>query len=109
NDAFSVQQFFAQSSAVSLTLTTGMGVVGLPDAQSEIALTGGLLGSTQTSDIVNALTKFQKFRVNSVVPLFSRDATADIADELTDPGSNYTILGIHQAVKTHLSLMSSTK
>jgi hypothetical protein len=55
------------------------------------------------------LSKFEKFRVNSVVPLFSRDASEDIADALTDAGSTYTIDAIHQAVKTHLSLMSTTK
>ncbi|MFH7191498.1 hypothetical protein ACHWGL_31865, partial [Klebsiella pneumoniae] len=38
-----------------------------------------------------------------------RDASEDIADAMTDAGSTYTIAGIHQAVKTHLSLMSTTK
>lgn len=88
--------------------------VGLPAAAAAvlgggIALTGGTKGATHTADIVNALTAFTKLRVNSIVPLFSRDASADIADNLTDSASDYTILGIQQAVKTHLSLMATTK
>ncbi len=108
-DAYDTAQFFKQSVNVSLIQLPGQGVVGLPAISAESFLAGGTLGSTQTADIVNALTKFQKFRLNSVVPLFSRDASADIADQLTDPASNYTIAGIQQAVKTHLSLMSTTK
>jgi len=106
NDASAVQQFFLNSSNVSLS---NPGVVGLPDPQPATYLAGGTLGGTNTADIVNALAQFQSIRVNSVVPLFSRDASADAADSLTDPSSNYTILGIHQAVKTHLSLMATTK
>jgi hypothetical protein len=39
----------------------------------------------------------------------SRDAIEDIQDGLTDVSSNYTILGIHQAVKTHCNFMATTK
>src|SRR5581483_5601677 len=106
-DAYEVEQMFSLSSQVSLT--PGSAVAGLPDAQSEVFLSGGVLGGTSTAEITNALAKFEKIRVNSVVPLFSRDSSDDIADGLTDASSSYTILGIHQAVKTHLSLMSTTK
>jgi hypothetical protein len=41
--------------------------------------------------------------------LFSRDAADDISDGLTDDASTYTIDGIHQSVKTHISLMKTTK
>jgi len=61
------------------------------------------------ADIVDALEQFTKFHVNFIVPLFSRDAIDDIADDLTDSGSTYTIAGIHQAVKTHISLMKTVK
>jgi hypothetical protein len=108
-DAYEVAQFFAQSSNVSIVQAAGQGISGLPDAAVEQYLVGGVLGATQTADIVNALAKFEKLRVNSIVPLFSRDASADIADQLTDPASNYILDGIHQAVKTHLSIMSTTK
>lgn len=107
-DANEVTSFFAQSSNVSLTPDTNS-VVGLPEAVSTVYLAGGTLGATNTASIVNALTAFQKIRVNAVVPLISRDSAADIADSLTDPASSYTIAGIHQAVKTHCSLMRTTK
>lgn len=84
-------------------------VIGLPDAMVETSLSGGSKGGTSSVDIVNALEKFTKFHVNFIIPLFARSATDDIADGLTDPSSTYTIDGIHQAVKTHISLMKSTK
>lgn len=107
-DAQEVRDMFSLLAAVEL-LPGANSYRGLPNAASETYLTGGALGATSTSEITNALAKFEKIRVNSVVPLFSRDATDDIADVLTDSNSNYTIDGIHQAVKTHLSLMSTTK
>lgn len=108
-DAERVRNFFSLSSAVELSVLGADSHVGLPDAQSEAYLTGGSKGVTSSADIVNALSKFEKIRVNSIVPLFSRDATDDLADGLTESGSSYTIDGILQAVKTHLSLMRTTK
>jgi len=112
-DSGEVTQLFAESAIVDIT---GQSSSGLMDAMSEAALTGGTLGSTTSADIVDALAALEGVRVNSVVPLFSRDAivdsdtaTGDVADNLTDIASSYTILGIHQAVKTHCSLMSTTK
>ena len=105
-DAYEVQQFFAASQIADLITPASSG---LPAALAESFLAGGALGATASADITNALAKFEKVRVNSIVPLFSRDATADIADALTDSSSSYTIDGIHQAVKTHLSLMATTK
>lgn len=114
-DASSVAEFFSLSSQVELIpLASASEVkkVGLPDQQgvpSALYLSGGLKGGTSSSEITNALSKFEKFRVNSVVPLFSRDAADDISDALTDASSTYTIDAIHQAVKTHLSLTATTK
>jgi len=105
-DAKEVQEFFAQSQIASLESPASSG---LPAALSEAFLAGGALGGTSTSSITTALSKFEKIRANSIVPLFSRDASADISDLMTDASSNYTIDGIHQAVKTHLSLMATTK
>lgn len=105
-DAMEAQDFFEQSNVAELVTPASKG---LPAALDEILLSGGAKGATLTTDIVNALSKFEKFHVNSVIPLFSRNATADIADNLTDAASTYTIDGIHQAVKTHLSLMKTTK
>lgn len=114
-DAKQVADFFAVSSQVELiplASQTEVKKVGLPDQQgvpNALYLSGGSKGATTSADIVTALSKFEKFRVNAVVPLFSRDASEDIADALTDAGSTYTIDAINQAVKTHLSLMSTTK
>jgi hypothetical protein len=105
-DAYEVSQFFAASTIASIV---SQATSGLPVAISETFLAGGALGATLSAEVVNALAKFEKIRVNSVVPLFSRDATADISDRLTDASSTYTIAGIHQAVKTHCSLMATTK
>jgi hypothetical protein len=105
-DSQEVRNFFAESGMADLI---DAATAGLPDAMTESALSGGTRGATTTADITMALEKFTKIRVNAVIPLFSRDASEDIADGLTDSGSSYTSLGIHQAVKTHLSLMATTK
>jgi hypothetical protein len=105
-DAMEVQDLFEQSNVAELVSPVAKG---LPAALAETLLAGGAKGGTLTTDVVNALSKFEKFHVNSIVPLFSRNATADITDSLTDASSTYTIDGIHQAVKTHISLMKTTK
>lgn len=107
-DATEVKDFFAASSNVSLDAGASA-VAGLPDALSSTYLAGGTVGATNTAAIVNALQVFQKVRVNAVVPLFSRDSSDDVDDQQTDTASSYTIAGIHQAVKTHCSLMRTTK
>lgn len=107
-DAQEVRDFFAASSNVSL-VAGASAVCGLPDALTNTYLAGGVAGVTSTASTVNALTAFQKVRVNAVIPLFSRDSTQDVLDSQTDSGSSYTIAGIHQAVKTHCSLMRTTK
>jgi hypothetical protein len=108
-DAERVRNFFSLSQYVELSVLGSDSYVGLPSAQAEIYFTGGLKGATSSAEISNALAKFEKIRVNSIVPLFSRDASEDFADLLTESGSTYTIDAIHQAVKTHLSLMATTK
>ena len=105
-DAFEVQDFFASSGNAALI---NPAMLGLPPVAPEAFLAGGTEGASTSADMVAALAKFEKFHVNSIVPLFSRDASADIADGLTDPASTYTIDGVHQAVKTHISLMKTTK
>jgi len=109
DDAYSMMQFFSQSSIVELVQTPGQGVGGLLDPQGPVYFAGGTLGGTMTADIVNALAAIQSVHVNSVVPLFSRDASQDILDLITDPSSDYTIDAIHQAVKTFLSLQATVK
>lgn len=107
-DAQELKEMMSESAAVEMIAGSNAGC-GLPNASSETFLAGGQKGATVTSEIVNALAKLEKVRVNAVVPLFSRDAENDAEDSLTDANSTYTIDGIHQAVKTHLSLMATTK
>ena len=105
-DASDVASFMSSSSIVSISSQAS---AGLPDAFIEVALSNGSLGSTSTASVTAALSAFEQIRVNAVIPLFSRDSTADIADNLTDGASSYTIAGIHQSIKTHCALLSTTK
>jgi hypothetical protein len=105
-DASEVAEFFELSSIVDIKDQKS---VGLMDELSEVALSGGALGGTSTAAITEALEEFKALRVNSIVPLMSRDANEDKQDGLTDVSSDYTILGIHQAVKTHCNFMATTK
>lgn len=112
-DLDSVQDFFNESSLVDGDIED-TAVAGLPDETMSgsnvvaLSLSGGAKGGTNTAEIVNALAAFEEIRLNSVVPLFSRNAVDDILDGVTDASSNYTIEGIHQAVKTHVNFMSTT-
>lgn len=83
---------------------------GLPALQTTIAyLQGGTRGGTTDEAFIAALAALEKVRGNFVVPLFSRDATADITDRLTDSSSTYTIEGINSALKAHLLNMAKLK
>jgi hypothetical protein len=82
---------------------------GLPQVSSLAFLNGGSKGSTADADVVAALSALEKVQGNFVVPLFSRDATADKADGLTDTASSYTIDGINAAVRSHVLAMSTLK
>lgn len=83
---------------------------GLPSPMANAAfLSGGLKGATTAADIVDALLKLEGVAVNFVVPLFSRDASEDITDGLTDSGSTYTIDAIHAATRSHCLKLSTPK
>ena len=82
---------------------------GLPTPSSYAFLSGGTKGGTSSSNILDALAKLESVQTNFVVPLFSRDAAADITDALTDSSSAYTIDAIHAATKSHVIKMSSAK
>jgi hypothetical protein len=84
-------------------------VSGLPDVSSLAFLTGGSRGATSNADIAAAYDALQAPRVNFVVPLFSRDATADIAAGLTDAGSTYTIASVNAGLRSHVLLMAQLK
>lgn len=83
---------------------------GLPDATSgQVFLSGGARGATLSADVAGAVLKLEGIEVNFVVPLFSRDASADISDGLTDSSSTYTITAINALVKNHVIKMSKAK
>ena len=83
---------------------------GLPTPISTLQfLSGGAKGATTAANVVDAIAKLEALNVNFVVPLFSRDASLDIADGLTDAGSTYTIDAVHAAVRTHVLKMSQVK
>ena len=81
---------------------TATATSGLPAVMaSPVFLTGGARGGTLAADIVNALEQIAGVQCNIIIPLFSEDATADIALGLTDPSSTYTIAAINAATKNH--------
>jgi hypothetical protein len=93
---------FAKALATSKALEfVATASAGLPAAGAATFLTGGAKGSTAAADIIAAIAQLAGIQCNIIVPLFSRDASADIADGLTDSGSTYTIDAIHAALKSH--------
>lgn len=105
-DRADVKQMFEESSIVEATLTAKRG---LPSSQQKAFLEGGIVGATSAAAIVAALDAFEKLRINTIVPLFSRDAALDISEDKTDASSTYLIDSVHAAVKSHCALMSNTK
>lgn len=83
---------------------------GLPSAEASATfLSGAVVGATTDADIQSGLDQSLKIDVRYVVPLFSRDASDDVQDSLTDPGSTYSIDSVHAAVKGHVATASSIK
>lgn len=98
------------SALVQLGSPEAQSAQGLPDVNANyVFLAGGAKGATTDSNISAALTAAERVRCNFVIPLFSRDATYDIADGLTDTASTYTIDSTHAAVRTHCLKMSQIK
>lgn len=108
-DASSVKSTIDLCPFAFLAPSTGS-YTGLIDAVNPaVYLANGSLNKTVDADIANGFTAMTKMRVNAIIPLFSRDATADIADGLTDSQSTYTIAAVHSGLKNHLSFTATTK
>jgi hypothetical protein len=106
-DSYEIQSFFDDSSLVDLTRTS---FAGLPLVMlTPSFLSNAIKGGTSASAAVAGIDEFQKVRINTLVPLFSRNATDDIAEGLTEPSSSYQVSAINAATKTHVLLMSNTK
>lgn len=105
-DKADVEALFEESSILEATVTAKRG---LPDSLEKTFLTGGIAGATSAASILAALDEFEKLRINTIVPLFSRDAAYDVNEGKTNESSTYLIDSIHAAVKSHCILMSNTK
>jgi hypothetical protein len=83
---------------------------GLPDVTaSTVYLAGGARGATTDAIYDAAIDALEGVKGNFLVPLFSRDAAADIADGITDSASSYTIANVQAYAKTHCLKMSTLK
>lgn len=103
------QLFVDNSSLIAFSAGTLNLKAGLPDAETAASfLDGATLGGTSQASIQAGLDAALRIDVRNVVPLFSRDASKDILDGLTEPSSSYSIDAIHAAVKAHVSTASSS-
>lgn len=104
---YNFTQAVGQSTVLDFTATA---TAGLPDEMATVAfLTGGTRGATLAADVAAATTAIESIDANFVVPLFSRDASDDITDGLTDSSSTYTISAVNALVKNHVLKMSTAK
>jgi hypothetical protein len=108
------------SSLVQVNDPTVAAQSGLPDVMAaQVFLAGGTWGGTSDATIQAAYAALEQVRGNFLVPLFSRDASEDILDGLTEggvptavppvPASSYTISAIHAGAKSHVLSMSTLK
>jgi hypothetical protein len=110
-DYYSFKKFMDDNFGLLAFAPGNLGLkAGLPAAESVPAyLTGAVIGGTTDADIQDGLDKALRIDVRNVVPLFSRDATDDVSDTVTDPNSSYSIDSIHAMVKSHCATASDVK
>ncbi len=90
--------------------TVSQAGAGLPQPVAAVTyLSGGAKGITTDADVSAAFLALEKVRGNFLVPLFSRDASLDAADKLTEPTSTYTIAAVHAGARSHVLKMSALK
>jgi hypothetical protein len=107
-DAYKLNKLISEGSqTIQLGDPAARPASGLPVVQATTYLSGGSRGATAT--ITSALAALEQVQGNFLVPLFSRDAAADIVDGITDSGSTYTIDAINAAAKSHVLAMSQFK
>ena len=109
-DAFDYSRKANESSVVSFAEVAKVGIPAqFAAALAKQFLAGGAKGATSAAGASSAIDELEKIKINFVVPLFSRDATADISDGFTDSASTYTIDAIHAATRSHILRMSTIK
>lgn len=82
---------------------------GQPAPQALGFLSGGAKGATTDATFNASIDKLALARGNFLIPLFSRDASEDVDDNLTDVNSTYTIDNIHSYCRAHVLSMSTLK
>lgn len=88
---------------------TAEGISGLPAPAALSFLSGGSKGGTTTAQVTAAIDALEAVQGNFLIPLFSRDASLDIADGLTDASSTYSIASINAYARTHVLKLSTLK
>lgn len=97
--AYQFQRAISASNSLAFAPTALAGLP-LPSSQPTY-LAGGARGTTSGADIVAAIQQLAGISINIIVPLFSQDASLDIAAGQTASGSTYTIAAINAAIKNH--------
>jgi hypothetical protein len=105
-DAYAVVTAIGTSNGIEFASNP---TTGLPAVQAASFLAGGLKGGTTDAVVAAALAAAGLTRCNFVVTCFSRDASLDIADGLTDSTSTYTIDGINAYNAAHVASFSQFK
>lgn len=108
-DAYKFLIAMSGSVLAQLNSPAAAAVSGLPAVKAVSYLTGGTKAGTLAATIVSALTALEGVQGNFLVPLFSSDASLDIAAGLTESTSTYQIDAINLASKAHVLKMSTVK
>lgn len=106
-DAFDWASEMASSTLISSVMAA---TAGLPEVLVPFNfLSGGLRGGTTGADVIAAVEATKDLTLNFLVPLFSADATTDIASGETSSSSTYTIDAINAACKSNVISSSAVK
>lgn len=108
-DAYDYFTAVSASGIVTLGVPTApaRATSGLPKVATGKNFGTGSKGSTTQANFQAAIDALRYVDCNFVVPLFSRDATSDITDGLTDPASTYTIASVNSYTLSHCNAMST--
>jgi len=93
----------------TLIVYSPIATAGLPEDKSLAYLSGGSKGGSSGLQMSKAIDALQAVRCNFVVPLVSKDASADILSGDTEASSTYMVDAVNAAVKTHVLSMSTAK
>lgn len=102
-------RFAAKVATSTLVQLAATPATGLPAPLASTFLTGGAKGGTTQAQAQAAVDRIKKLRTNFVVPLFSRDASEDVIDLLTETGSTYLIDSLNAYVRSHVNAMAKLK